>query len=198
MSGLTAGEARALLTLVGPSTAGSPEITSVLRKLLRALPETFRADAEAAARSVVVDDVGWSGTARAAPDLLADLQTAVIERRRVELDYEDAGGTRTRRLADPWVLVDKDGTWYLIAGTEKGRRTFRVDRIHGATAVDHVEAGRSRTWATVVVAASHVPVLQAQFGRADTADDRPAPGRAGGGARGGGAAGRPRRAGPNR
>src|SRR2546421_10001460 len=46
LSGLTASEARALFLLAGPAAAIAPEVKSALRKLVRALPGTFRADAE--------------------------------------------------------------------------------------------------------------------------------------------------------
>src|SRR5829696_6808976 len=49
LSGLSASEAQALFLLLGPATArvaGPVAARSALRKLLRALPQTFRADAE--------------------------------------------------------------------------------------------------------------------------------------------------------
>ena len=51
LSGLTAAEAQALFLLVGPAAAVAPEAKAALRKLVRALPDTFRADAEAVARA---------------------------------------------------------------------------------------------------------------------------------------------------
>src|SRR4249919_202067 len=45
LSGLTASEARALFLMAGPSAA-TPQVKAALRKLVRALPETFRASAE--------------------------------------------------------------------------------------------------------------------------------------------------------
>ncbi len=106
-------------------------------------------------------------------------------RRKVSLEYEDRGRRRTQRLVDPWGLVDKDDVWYLVAGTAKGQRTFRVDRIAEATLTD-LAAERpadfelSREWERVVdgdgaaaiaplgdgaIAARLLPVLRAQFGR---------------------------------
>ena len=68
---------------------GSEDTTSALRKLVRALPETFRADAEAAASAVVVDPTTWGGDAPSPPPAHLDvLQRAVIERRR--LSWPDA------------------------------------------------------------------------------------------------------------
>ena len=48
LSGLNAAEARALFLVAGPSSSATPELKAALRKLVRALPETFRSDAEAA------------------------------------------------------------------------------------------------------------------------------------------------------
>jgi predicted DNA-binding transcriptional regulator YafY len=36
----------------------------------------------------------------------------------------------------PLGLVDKDDVWYLVAGTDGGQRTFRVDRIAAAQTTD--------------------------------------------------------------
>ncbi len=55
LSGLTAPEARALFLLLGPAATLDPQAKAALRKLVRALPATFRADAQAAATAVVTD-----------------------------------------------------------------------------------------------------------------------------------------------
>ena len=64
LSGLTAAEAQALFLLVGPAAAVAPEVKAALRKLARALPDTFRADAEAAAEAVVIDPARWGERVR--------------------------------------------------------------------------------------------------------------------------------------
>src|SRR3954452_22332522 len=46
LSGLTADEARTLFMVAGPEAAATPELKAALRKLVRALPEPFRASAE--------------------------------------------------------------------------------------------------------------------------------------------------------
>ncbi|MDP4504985.1 helix-turn-helix transcriptional regulator [Nonomuraea turcica] len=185
LSGLTAAEARALFLLLGPATTAAAPLTSALRKLMRALPATFRADAEAAARAVVSDSARWGEVGRQLPALVEDLQGAVVGRRKVRLAYTSRGGGSTERLVDPLGLVDKDGVWYLLAGTESGRRTFRVDRVAGAEVtdlpaerpddfdlsaewervVDEVERRRSLVSAVVLVHDRHVRVLRDQFGR---------------------------------
>ncbi len=42
----------------------------------------------------------------------------------------------TTRLVHPLGLVEKGATWYLVAGTEKGLRTFRVNRIRAVEVTD--------------------------------------------------------------
>src|SRR5829696_731140 len=59
LSGLTAAEARTLFMVAGPSAAATPQVKAALRKLVRALPEPFRAEAEAAASAIVLDPSSW-------------------------------------------------------------------------------------------------------------------------------------------
>jgi predicted DNA-binding transcriptional regulator YafY len=185
LSGLSAAEAQALFLLVGPAAAVSGEAKAALRKLVRALPHTFRADAEAAANATMIDPTRWGERDRRRPELVDLLQAAVVRQRKVRLIYTNSARVRTERLVDPWGLVDKDDIWYLLAGTDRGQRTFRVDRIVGAEPTDlpadrpddftlatawqevvgEVEQRRSRTWATVLVEARFVAVLRDQFGR---------------------------------
>lgn len=185
LSGLSATEAQALFLLVGPAAAVSEEAKAALRKLVRALPQTFRADAEAAADATLIDPARWGDADRRRPEMVDLLQATVISRRKVRLSYASRTRERTERLVDPWGLVDKDDIWYLLAGTESGQRTFRVDRIITAEPTDQaadrpddfalatawqqvvgeVEQRRSRTWATVLIEARFVPVLRTHFGR---------------------------------
>ena len=198
LSGLSATEAQALFLLAGPAAARSGEAKAALRKLVRALPQTFRADAEAAASATMIDPTRWGERDRRQPEVVALLQAAVIRRRKVRLTYEGSARERTERLVDPWGLVDKDDIWYLIAGTERGQRTFRIDRIIAAEPTDQpaerpddftlaaaweqivgeVEQRRSRTWATVLVEDRFVSVLQTQFGRHCHTDGEAGHGRA--------------------
>ncbi|MTE13646.1 helix-turn-helix transcriptional regulator [Nocardia aurantiaca] len=184
LSGLTATEAQALFLMLGPVATTTHATRLALRKLLRALPQPFRTEAEAAAGAIVVDPARWGESDDRPPARVDELQRAVVLRRRIRLDY-DRAGQRTLRLVDPWGLVDKDGIWYLVAGTERGRRTFRVDRISSveltdemahrpeefdlsaawSEVVEEVERQRSTLSATVLVTASLAPVLREQQGR---------------------------------
>lgn len=185
LTGLTSTEAKALFLLAGPAATVSPAVQSALRKLVHALPDTFRADAEAASDAVLIDTTPWGQWAKTRPPLVEVLQDAVISRRKVSLQYENRAGEQTQRLIDPWGLIAKNDVWYLIAGTDDGERTFRVDRIIAATptdavadrpadlalqrrwelVVDEVEERRSLIWATVLIPTRVLPVLRNQFGR---------------------------------
>jgi predicted DNA-binding transcriptional regulator YafY len=128
LSGLSFPEMQALFLLIGPAAAVSPDAKAALRKLVRALPETFRARAEAASTAVVVDASRWGDRPTVAAELLETLRAAVVGRQSLLVGYRDGAP----RELDPWGLVDKDGIWYLIAGTPRGRRTYRVDRMTSA------------------------------------------------------------------
>jgi biotin operon repressor len=66
LSGLTASEARALFLVAGPASSARPAVKAALRKLVQAMPEPFRVQAEAAASSLVLDPQRW-GSSRVEP-----------------------------------------------------------------------------------------------------------------------------------
>jgi predicted DNA-binding transcriptional regulator YafY len=176
LSGLTADEARALFLIAGPSGA-TPQVRAALRKLVQALPATFRQHAEAAASAVVLDPAGWDTTAPAAPDHLEALQRAVIEGLQVELDYRGRDGRASSRTVHPLGLVVKNNTWYLVAETESGQRTFRLSRVRALRltaepVVRPADFDLARAWNSIVttVDAQRAPVrvqLRADAGIVD-------------------------------
>jgi predicted DNA-binding transcriptional regulator YafY len=136
LSGLTAAEARTLFLVAGPSSAITPEAKAALRKLVHALPETFRAEAEAAANAVVLDPARWGEKPPTTPPFLEVLQQAVIKGVQVRLGYSDRTRAISERVVHPLGLVSKGHTWYLIADTEAGMRTFRVWRVQSVELLD--------------------------------------------------------------
>ncbi len=138
LSGLSESEVRSLFLLAGPSAAATPELRAALRKLVRALPESFRETAEAATRAVVVDRAGWnwSGHRQTDPPHLDAVQRAVVKGRQAILGYVASDGAETTRVVHPLGLAVKGSVWYLLAGTERGQRTFRVDRIRSVELSD--------------------------------------------------------------
>ena len=161
LSGLTAAEARTLFLVAGPSSSATPEAKSALRKLVQALPETFRADAEAAASAVMLDPASWGARPPTPPPFLDEIQRAVVDGIKIELGYANRERVESHRIVSPLGLVQKDRTWYLVAGTDKGVRTFRVWRVQSVARTEEpVERpdgfDLAETWAEVVAAMDQV------------------------------------------
>jgi len=136
VSGLTSAEARALFVFAGRGTLADlgleGELRSALRKLLSVLPEPHRPGAERAADRVVVDPRGWM---RSRDDLphLATVQEAVWRDRRLRIRYRRPGAPQAaERVLDPYGLVAKAGTWYLVGAGGGEPRLYRVSRIEAA------------------------------------------------------------------
>jgi len=131
LSGLNAAEARALFLVAGPSSSATPQVKAALRKLVRALPEPFRDEAEAASGAVIVDPTAWGRTPsdRPPPAHLEALQEAVIRGEQVVLGYVAGNRQASTRTVHPLGLASKGVAWYLVANTATGMRTFRVDRV---------------------------------------------------------------------
>jgi predicted DNA-binding transcriptional regulator YafY len=119
------------LFLVAGPRAASPEVRAALRKLVRALPEPLREGAQAASNAMVVDPSGWDRHApeRPPPTHLDAIQRAVIDGEQVWLGYVARDRSVTERIVHPLGLAAKGLAWYLVAGTDAGLRTFRVDRV---------------------------------------------------------------------
>jgi predicted DNA-binding transcriptional regulator YafY len=113
LSGLSAAEAQALFLLAGPAAAVSGEAKAALRKLVRALPQTFRADAEAAARATMIDPTRWgepTGQPAERPDgfTLATVWQQVV-------------GEVERRRSRTWATVLIDARLVPVLRTQFGR-----------------------------------------------------------------------------
>ena len=131
LSGLNAAETRALFLVAGPSSTATPQLKAAVRKLVRALPEPLRDSADAATSAIVVDPAGWEGPARRRPPPphLDEIQRAVLEGEQLVLHYTARDRAATERIVHPLGLVSKGAVWYLVANTDAGLRTFRVDRV---------------------------------------------------------------------
>lgn len=184
LSGLSAAETRALFLLAGPHTPLVPEARSALRKLVRALPAPFRADAAAAASATLREPGGWGVPPPPDAPRLGELQRAVIERRQVRLRYAGRPGDSAVRTVHPLGTVDRGGIWYLLADTPSGRHTYRVDRILDVSVTDQpaarpadfdlhqawraanaaIQARRNRVVARVLAQPDAAHALQYQFG----------------------------------
>ena len=147
LTGLRTVEARALMTMAAASGQSGPELDSAIRKITQALPAPVRDEVTQIMASVVADPTSWGNRDASVlfeqrrDEWLDPLQRSVVERRRIELRYNTPRTGESIRIVEPLGLVVKQHHWYLLAGTDAGRRSFRVDRIVGVQATtDHFEA----------------------------------------------------------
>mgnify|MGYP000560113804 CR=1 FL=1 len=140
LTGLGGPEARSLFWMLGTAGLSDPDTRLATRKLIRALPESLRSEAEVLATTIHYDHTPWSRTPMsddAVRDRLEALRAALIGDRLIEADYTSRDGTRRRIALRPLGLVAKAGVWYLVADpadtadTADGARTYRVDRLGG-------------------------------------------------------------------
>jgi len=184
LSGLTEPEVRALfLSLAG--SGGDATARAALNKLVGALPAPFREGAETAAAAVRVEPRRWQERSAAPFPDESVLREAIVQRRRCTVGYRRRGAESDRVIEiEPWRLVDKAGVAYLLAGTARGPRTYRLDRMgevqvgedrferpqeaiideHWARTTATVDAARTSTRATVRADAFVRSILADQLG----------------------------------
>ncbi|MFI0352172.1 helix-turn-helix transcriptional regulator [Actinomadura sp. 9N407] len=130
LTGLSREEAEALFLsgLPGPAQdmGLADAVAAAELKVLAALPASLRDAPEQAGRRFHLDAPGWFGESGPPPGL-RELARAVWRDEVVRLRYRrDREITRT---VQPYGLVLKNGTWYLVARVGQDHRTYRVDRI---------------------------------------------------------------------
>jgi serine phosphatase RsbU (regulator of sigma subunit)/biotin operon repressor len=140
--GLDEAELRALL-MAQPRLLGDKRMAAAadraIGKLMAALPESLRASAASIRDRLYIDVTGWRGTTENL-SMLAIVQDAVAQDRKLQFWYWRAGRERVERTVDPLGLIAKGSTWYLYAGTDRGNRTYRVSRMEDAKMLDEPSA----------------------------------------------------------
>ena len=135
--GLDDAELRAFL-MVQPRVLGDVKLAGAaeraLGKIMAALPSGLRERAVSIRQRLHVDTTGWRGTTENLA-MLPVVQDAVSNDRKLSMVYR-RDVEPSERIVDPLGLVAKGSTWYLVANTAKGFRTFRVSRIDSATVLD--------------------------------------------------------------
>ncbi|MGD0083658.1 MAG: WYL domain-containing protein [Acidimicrobiales bacterium] len=138
LTGLTAAEAEALLLLdlSAPLRAlglGSDLLGGRL-KLTAALPEPVRSRARELAGRVHLDLPGWFEEPESAP-ALPRLAEAVLSDRQVRFRYA-APGQEGLRVVEPFGLVLKGRSWYLVARRGERMLTYAVRRVSSPELAD--------------------------------------------------------------
>jgi predicted DNA-binding transcriptional regulator YafY len=133
--GLDANELRALV-MAQPRVLGHPRLRaaaeSALNKLMASLPGSMREEAAVMRERMHVDAAGWWESGEDVTGL-PQVQDAVMRGQKLTFDYTRADGEFGARTVDPLGLVAKGSTWYLVARTPNGMRTFRVSRMREVT-----------------------------------------------------------------
>ncbi|MDG4764048.1 WYL domain-containing protein [Solwaraspora sp. WMMD406] len=137
LTGLSRAEAQTLFLSGLPGPAAEMGLADVLGvaqlKVTAALPAGLRDAADQARQRFHLDAPGWFHQADP-PPLLAELAGAAWRDLVVELRYQrDVEVTRT---VQPYGLVWKNGTWYLVGRVDGDHRIYRVDRVRAVTRTD--------------------------------------------------------------
>jgi predicted DNA-binding transcriptional regulator YafY len=140
LNGLTTEEASSLFLagLPGPAAElGLGEVAANAElKMLAALPPEPRFHAARMRERFHLDVPGWYRDADKAP-FLGEVAEAVWDQRPLRMTYRRWGPRDVERLADPYGLVLKGGSWYMVAAVGGGvPRTYKVERIIAAELLD--------------------------------------------------------------
>jgi len=131
-------ELRALL-MAQPRVIGDTRLAAAaeraMAKLMAALPVPMRARAALMRQRLYIDTTAWRGSTENV-FMLPIVQEAVSRDRKLKMKYRKEGRELVERVVDPLGLVAKGSTWYMVALTPKGLRTFRVSRIEKATLLE--------------------------------------------------------------
>jgi predicted DNA-binding transcriptional regulator YafY len=134
VTGMTDDEVRALVAVGASGGALGPALASASRKLLAALPEARREDVDRARRRLLVEQEGWRRAPEDLPALPA-LDAALVADERVRIRYATGdAAVATWRTVDPYGLVSKAGTWYLVAAHRGQPKMYRVGRVRDVAA----------------------------------------------------------------
>lgn len=136
--GLDEAELRAFL-MAQPQVVGDERLVHAaeraLAKLTAALPVSLREKVASIRQRLHVDTTRWYGAIENL-SMLPVVQDAVSSDRKLRMMYRRREHEVAERTVDPLGLVAKGSTWYLVANTPRGFRTYRVSRIEEAHLLD--------------------------------------------------------------
>ncbi|MDJ1131690.1 helix-turn-helix transcriptional regulator [Streptomyces iconiensis] len=141
LTGLNHDEALALL--VAGSRRGAQAfglgaaLASAMRKVVDALPESYRATAAGAAQRLLIDPetdlLSRRVVAEEVPDtVVAEVRRAVFAGHKLRIHYAAVDQAPEWRTVDPVGLVTVRGQGYLLATRSGADRTYRLSRIQAA------------------------------------------------------------------
>jgi predicted DNA-binding transcriptional regulator YafY len=139
LTGLTAGEVRALFMLNVPAPlvdlGVSQTLATALRKLSASLPEERRRDETWVRQRIYLDATGWQYPDDR-PSHLQTIHQAVCNDHKLWLVYNPLPAIEMERLVVPYGLVAKAGIWYLVAARHERVEVFLVSDLVEVRATD--------------------------------------------------------------
>jgi predicted DNA-binding transcriptional regulator YafY len=127
-----------MAVLDGHHDAGDPTdpVGSALGKIMRSLPTTVAAQAEAVRRTTA--PAPDRAAARPDPGTTTELVQACSNHRLVRLGYRSEAGSEWVTEVEPWAVVVRHGRWYLLCRSLRSdaRRAYRIDRVRSLEVLD--------------------------------------------------------------
>jgi predicted DNA-binding transcriptional regulator YafY len=139
LTGLSDGELRALFMLSIPAPLAalgvSQDLKAALLKLSAALPGERRRDEARVRQRFHLDSLAWGHDGDPVPHLQTIYQ-AVWQDRCVKVTYRAIPGVEIEQRVDPYALVAKGGSWYLVYAVKNRVRARRVSELRDARLAD--------------------------------------------------------------
>lgn len=139
LTGLTEDETQALFMLSVPAPLTElgvgQRLKAALLKLAAALPAARRHDEQHVRHRVHLDSEAWSQPREPVPHLQT-IHRAVWLDRRLHLTYQLPFETRAEWTVDPYGLVAKGPTWYLVCARDDQVRVHRLAHVLDARVSD--------------------------------------------------------------
>jgi predicted DNA-binding transcriptional regulator YafY len=134
LTGLSSGEAEALALIASPPAIGVRELDTPARtaldKLAAAVPTMHQLRAQYARGRLLFDTKPWFRSPVTSP-FLDQLRACIWKNECIEISYRRSTGEQKEYRVEPYALVVKVDTWYLIGRVQREMRVFRLSRLLG-------------------------------------------------------------------
>lgn len=132
LTGLSPGEAEALALVASPAAVGVRELDMPMRtaldKLAAAVPSMHQLRAQHARSRLLFDTRPWFRSFHELP-FLDQVRACIWKDEAIDIRYCRSNGEARDYRVEPYALVVKVDTWYLIGRVKQEMRVFRVSRL---------------------------------------------------------------------
>jgi len=143
LTGLSSGEAEALALIASPASIGSSELATPTRtaldKLAAAVPSMHQLRAQHARGRMLFDTKAWFRASVASP-FLDQLRACVWNDECIEIVYQRGDGSLAEYEVQPYALVVKVDTWYLIGTRRKPGQAKPETRVYRLSRLQSLQA----------------------------------------------------------